>query len=196
MLALYTQCRVDIEYNPDAFIMNLPWWFNLDNIDYKIFTGSSTDLILTQETIAEYNILSNKASQIIQTNEKFSTVLDRIDQSYNNMHEERFSISFLLSWKIIEYYINKIWNELIERQGFNKTRAKKLTINPIYLTVDHKIEMLNLYNIIDEEEYLNFIAFKKKRNNFIHKLYVINKETAQKAFKLSKALINQLLDNQ
>jgi len=109
--------------------------------------------------------------------------------SFTHLRNGEYSQSFILSWTIIEQFIEFQFEKLTTDRKLTRKRKKKLSRQ----TIDNKLEILNFSNFLADKYYSEIMELKKLRNKFMHRLVVIIKEDAKRSFYLSKALIQNLL---
>lgn len=127
-------------------------------------------------------------------NEKIFDSLNVLIHSYTNLTKGEFNQSFILSWTIIEQYLNHLWASLLNNKEVSYNRQKKLKGRDY--TASIKTEILNLFGYIEDVEYHILNNLRKKRNDFMHEIVNISYDIAEKslnlALKYSKARVNDL----
>ncbi len=139
----------------------------------------------------QFSEILNDAEKITQ-DEKYSIISRILLDSLTHLRNKDYSSSFILSWTIIEHYIDFQWKMYLEDLNPKKKRLEKLK-NPTYFTVDLKTEILNMKEYLNNDEYNKFMKLKKIRNDFMHKTKLVQKEKAEESFLLSRDLINKLI---
>jgi len=142
-------------------------------------------LIFTKE---EFSSILSRSEKITQ-DEKNSLLLRILLDSFTHLRNGEYSQSFILSWTIIEQFIEFQFEKLTTDRKLTRKRKKKLSRQ----TIDNKLEILNFSNFLADKYYSEIMELKKLRNKFMHRLVVIIKEDAKRSFYLSKALIQNLL---
>ena len=142
-------------------------------------------LIFTKEEFS--SILSS--SEKITQDEKNSLLLRILLDSFTHLRNGEYSQSFILSWTIIEQFIEFQLEKLMTDRKLTRKRKKKLYRQ----TIDNKLEILDFSNFLADKDYSEIMELKKLRNKFMHRLVVIIKEDAKRSFYLSKTLIQNLL---
>jgi len=142
-------------------------------------------LIFTKE---EFSSILSRSEKITQV-EKNSLLLRILLDSFTHLRNGEYSQSFILSWTIIEQFIEFQLEKLMTDRKLTQKRKKKLNRQ----TIDNKLEILNFSNFLTNKDYSEIMDLKKLRNKFMHRLVVIIKEDAKRSFYLSKALIQNLL---
>ena len=140
-------------------------------------------------------INSIELAKNIINNQKLCNSLLLLINSYSNLLNGEINQSFILSWTILEQYLNYKWNMLLERREIRGERRKKL--RGINYTASIKTEMLNLLGYIPKEDLEILNKLRNKRNNLMHKIKQISKENAIISLKLainySNARINDYI---
>ncbi len=136
----------------------------------------------------------NLANSLIN-HERIFDSFNILIQSYTNLTKGELNQSFILSWTIIEQYLNYKWASLLNNKKVSNNRQKKLKKSRDY-TASVKTEILNLFDYLEDDEYNTLNDLRKKRNDFIHEIVNISPDISKKSFNLalrySKARINDL----
>jgi len=136
----------------------------------------------------------NQANNLIN-NEKIVDSLNLLIHSYTNLTNGEINQSFILSWTIIEQYLNYKWDSLLKSKQVSSNRQKKLKGRDYTASV--KTEILNLFDCVKDDEYILLNSLRKKRNDFMHELMNIPNEIAQESLNLAlkylKARVNDFL---
>ena len=114
-------------------------------------------------------------------------IRDRLLEAYTHFITGNHREAFICGWPIIEYHINIIWEELIKKIT-NKDRRQKLK-DPNYVNIDHIIEILCLFDLVNEEEYTQLMKLKRVRNRVVHKLYVPSTEEIKELFDIAYKIV-------
>ncbi len=101
--------------------------------------------------------------------------------------------SFILSWVIIEQYLNHIWNSLLDSKDISNARKKNLKTKEY--TVNVKINFLALLGFLGEEEYSDINKIRKKRNALMHEIEFINVSDAKSAYDLAFTYVKKRVSN-
>lgn len=144
--------------------------------------------------IKELKQIVNLTNNLI-SNEKVVDSLNLLIHSFTNLTKGEINQSFILSWTIIEQFINYKWDSLLNSKQISGRRKEKLTGRDYTASV--KTEILNLFDIIKENDYIVLNKLRKKRNKFIHEIENISNEIAQESLNLaliySKTRVNDFL---
>jgi len=147
--------------------------------------------ILTLEELIQIVNLTNN----LINNEKIVDFLNLLIHSFTNLTKGEINQSFILSWTIIEQYLNYKWDSLLNSKKVSSSRQKKLRGRDYTASV--KTEILNLFDIVKKNEYIVLNSLRKKRNDFMHQIVNIPNEVAQESLNLaleySKTLVNDFL---
>ena len=156
------------------------YWFERE------FGYDKEKILISKEKIQEILRFAEK----ITHHRKMRILLRTLLESFTLLRNEEHNASFILSWTIIEQYIENLWSFFISNNNVHEEKIMKLK----RLDCDSKIRILNLCNIINHEMYELCMNFKKPRNNFIHNLIPVPNRTAESAYKFAKVLVNELVD--
>ncbi len=111
--------------------------------------------------------------------------------TYN--HSTEHSQSFVMSWSIIERYYSNLWENMLNDKKLDKKRLNKL-LDSNRWSIDRKLEILNLFEEINEDNYKLIMELKKKRNDFYHGKEQISKEDSVNGLKLAGKIIDDKLN--
>lgn len=144
------------DYTPEMSFP-IPFFGNVPMIERKIISSGT----LSQNLDIGENIYDNE-----DLREKVNFAL----QAYTHHANGEYSQSYLLSWIAIEQHINQLLNgHLRDEVNVNSNRRGKITDSPNW-TSTHKIEILEISDAIDEEEYNKIDKMRKKRNKIVHEM--------------------------
>ncbi len=101
--------------------------------------------------------------------------------------------AFVNGWAVVEYHITMLWESLLE--GLDSERKKKLR-DSNYMNLDRIIEVLNLFNKIDDETYRWLLRLKKTRNKVIHELKEPSKNEVEELYEKTSEIILHLIEQQ
>ena len=150
-----------------------------------------------------------------ETFNHFTSILDSIINDYNNVkilsdlakgiHEYKignYSTSMVLSWFLIEFYLNDIWIKFLdsvnsdegETKRINSSRMKYLRDRDFHISVIQN--MLELFGIISLDLCKRINRLRKMRNKLVHKDSGITCGSAEcvDAFDVIIFLIKQSMD--
>ncbi len=164
----------------------------LHQLRYKPF---SNDIEFKRTIISEQAFIQIiRDAENYTQDEKLSIVFRVFLDSFTHLRNIEYSQSFILSWTIIEQFIEYVWEKMITDLNIQGKRKKKLIKKPNYLTADHKLEILEMKNYIDNNDYDILMKLKTARNKFMHNLKPISKESAELSFNLSKNLMQRMIN--
>ncbi len=106
---------------------------------------------------------------------------------------EQYKTSFLLTWIVLEKYIDDLWSETLVSQKISKNRIEKL--QSMLWTADDKLEALNLLGLMANERYFEIIRLKKIRNAIVHDGRDVTKQESEECLKVSLAIIKEIIRN-
>ncbi len=135
-----------------------------------------------------------KIAEKINKNPYLSELLIFLLEGSTHYVNAEYSQSFIMNWVIIERYIDKLWREFLDEKQMSNRRKDKLT-NPALWNIDSILEVLNLSGKLDDEGYELLRDLKNKRNNFVHRGRLIDKESAKELLNFSYVIVkNELFD--
>ncbi len=129
---------------------------------------------------------------LIGNNQLFNSLSLLID-SFTHLLKFELNESFILSWVLIEQYLNYVWNYLLDSKNISNKRKEKL--NGREFTAHVKINILALLGILEEEEYRDVNKMRKNRNELMHEIEFINIEDAGSAYKLALTYVKKRVSN-
>jgi hypothetical protein len=88
-------------------------------------------------------------------------------EAWTLLRNGEYSQSLHSSWQVLENHVGSLWDKYIGSEDTTKTRRVKLR-DPSRWSVDRRLEILNLAGRIDKNEYGGLMAWKEKRNRFVH----------------------------
>ena len=122
------------------------------------------------------------AKTLIKDPKLFNSLLLLI-HSHSNLLNSETNQSFILSWTILEQYLNFKWDKLLEKKEVLGKRKKKLKGRDY--TASIKMEMLNVLGYITKEDYIILNELRKERNKFMHEITQISRERAIQTLNLA-----------
>ena len=137
-----------------------------------------------KEAIENIVSLSSKLSKARKT-DLFLFFLE----SLTHFSKEEYPQAFILSWGIIEKWINELWQQYITEKGVKgdrKARLMKSYVTPI-------TETLNLVGKIDHSNYKTLSNLISKRNKFIHEGKRVLKKDSEDCLNFCINLLKDIL---
>lgn len=131
----------------------------------------------------------------IENNGRLSNDLLSLIESYTHLHNKEYSQSFLYSWMIIEKDLTKQFEQILNQRSMTAERKGKFADADKWSS-DSKIEFLNLYEILNDDDYQRLINCNKKRNKFVHDGKPIEENDAEFAYDLSFKIVERELFNE
>jgi len=147
-----------------------PEWLQQRILSVKI----GREPVLSEEKLFKVIDVTKKLSVDVN----LSTIAIALLETYTYFITGNYREAFVSGWTIVEYFINTLWESLIERKA-GKQRRNKLK-DPNYMDIDHIIEVLRLFDLINEEKYARLMKLKNVRNRAVHKLYEPSVEDIKK----------------
>ncbi|MBN1214676.1 MAG: TM1812 family CRISPR-associated protein [Candidatus Lokiarchaeota archaeon] len=156
----------------------------------KLFKERNENLKIKEFIKARNKISTDELKKIIDNTNKliqYDKIIDLLGifiQSYSNLSKNEIIQSFILSWTLIEEYLNYIWESLLEGKNIsNSKRIDKLKGRDFTASIIS--EILNITGNIDNNELKILNRLRKKRNAFMHDLKPINYKIAVESFDLA-----------
>lgn len=122
--------------------------------------------------------------QLIIIDEQLFNSLNLLIDAHTHLEHMKLIESFILSWVIIEQFLNYSWNKLLTSKKISNKRKKQL--NSKEYTASVKINILNLLGILNNDEFKQINELRKTRNEFMHEIKLISPQDAISAYKLAK----------
>jgi len=150
-------------------------------------------LIVSNETFSLFN---DDLEKIIIDCDKVK-IISNLLKSIDEYKIGNFSVSLILSWFIIETYLNRFWNDYLkksnkeigEKKRINKERMDTLTGRDYTASIISNI--LELNNILSYDDFEIINEIRKERNKIVHsQITKIDWHLCIKAFNLIKKIFN------
>lgn len=140
-------------------------------------------MIVGKETILEIIAKAEKLTSDLKTKTYILTYLDAV----THFHALEYKTSYLLSWILLEKYIEDVWCETLKKNKVAKRRYDKLT--GIFWSADDKIECLNLLGYFSKKRYSELMSLKTLRNQILHEDKTVDQEKTKRSLDLCKTII-------
>ncbi|KKM70648.1 hypothetical protein LCGC14_1438630 [marine sediment metagenome] len=108
--------------------------------------------------------------------------------SYTHLIRLEFVQSFILSWVLIEQYLNYEWDLYLDQRKISKNEKKKYTANK-------KINRLFQLGILREADNRELSRLRHTRNDFMHEIRLVRGNGANKSFKLALRFVKKRIDD-
>ena len=148
----------------------------------------------TEITIEDLTGIIKKAEDLLISDVKSNFIILLLGAT-THFYNREFSMSFLMSWTLIEKKIVADYHNLIEEQIDKKKQVDKLR-NGKFRTIDDKLEILRITTNLDNKEYEKFMCLKNIRNKIVHEGIRADEQEAKKCLDLSIEIIKEILDTQ
>lgn len=129
-------------------------------------------------------------ADVILRSEKLVEELRLFIESYTHLQNSEYAQSFIMSWSVIERHYSEIWRQKLNQKDLDHERSGKLT-NPNQWSIDYIIEVLNLNDEVDDNEYELLMELKSKRNKFYHRGKQVNKDDAERGLAISRSILSK-----
>jgi len=154
--------------------------------DYLLFDHS-------RQLFLESEILDlMRKSQGIHKIPKLAELLRFMLEAETHLFNSDYSPAFMLGWIVLERHISEVWAASLRKKELSKESRRKM-LNTAQWPIDNIIETLNLNSEIELSTYTLLIDLKNKRNNFMHRGYVIAQRDAERCLQLAKEILKEKL---
>lgn len=136
------------------------------------------------------NYIASKEEKEVQ---RLLILIKTLTQAFTNLHNGLLLESFILSWTIIETFLDFIWEKIIlKNPNVEGKRKDKLKDNRIY-SASTKLEILEFAGILNFVDYKKLDKFRSIRNDAIHSLKMIKHEDAFQIHVISRNIVRNML---
>jgi hypothetical protein len=101
-------------------------------------------------------------------------------ESYTCLRSSEYVSSFVISWTILERYLDRGWKRYLKGRKIGGERFKKLTGSDWGAST--VIESMNLVGLLSGEDYSLLTALRRKRNEVVHEGVSVSLEEASKCY--------------
>ncbi len=101
---------------------------------------------------------------------------------------QEFRQSLVMTWLVVESWINKTWSETLDFHEVSGQRRERLSNNNTY-TAEVKSEALNLFGQIGDRQLAQLTSIRRRRNNVVHDGYVPSQKETQEAMEFSTEIL-------
>ena len=164
-----------------------------DLFDHRWKDLADLKVIYRTEIPKEDLISIIRKAENLLTSEVKSNFIIMLLGATTHFYNREFSMSFLMSWTLIEKKIVAEYHKIIDDQIDMKKQVEKLR-NGKFKTIDDKLEILRITRNLNNEEYENFMFLKKKRNRIVHEGATTDKLDAERSLDLSIEIIKEILN--
>lgn len=154
-------------------------------------------VVLSIPTLAESFHLLNAILE--HPNADMVLIADLLLRSSKALHDHNYSLSLITSWSIAEKVLQLRWEKYLDSQKEREDDGKKI----VFINKDRKknlmngrdysasvvSEILSLAGILSFELYKDMQLVRKARNNWIHNLSPVSRETAELSIKVAATLL-------
>ena len=116
--------------------------------------------------------------------------------SFTSLAQGEFEGSLILSWTIVEQWIDAKWKKLIAERKITGDRKDTLNDNRVF-TASTKLEVFELTKTISSKDYLKLRELRKIRNGIIHNVdSQVNRRHAQECIDIARFLLLDLINQE
>lgn len=107
--------------------------------------------------------------------------------------------AFLRAWYIVEYWVEKTWEHYVMKKVKTDNKSlketiRRLTKDPTYMTLDHKIRLLYIIGLLDVTMYGRIVKLKDVRNKIVHDFYEPSENEVKEIFELATQKVLSFLE--
>lgn len=125
--------------------------------------------------------------------DKMRRSLKLLIDSYTHLIRWEFDQSFILSWVLVEQYLNHEWELYLDQKKISNKKKKKYTGKEY--TANMKINLLSLLGNLDEDDTHELSRLRRIRNDFMHEISLVEGKDASGAFKLALRFVKKRIDD-
>jgi hypothetical protein len=152
--------------------------------------GLSPDLIPFERQVLSTDDIKKilRLAEELTVDPASSTVLLMLLEGYTHFHNAEYTQSFLMTWVVIEKWLDTLWEDLMKEKGIAGKRKQKLVESMLW-TADTILETLNLVGKLSNDPYKQVAKLKKRRNTILHNGIRATKEEAEACINLASRLL-------
>lgn len=143
-----------------------------------------------------------KLEQLYNKNPHFLECVSFLNGSVFLLQEGKFSESLVLSWSVVEQFLNILWGRYwaknpsgpVDKSGETKNGCKLKKISIENWQAKPRIGLLEYEGVISEDLYLPLEAARGARNNFAHKMTSVEFSAAKQGHDCANKLIQMVTD--
>ena len=142
-----------------ASAFGIPWSLNHSDVRFRdrITESDLLQVISDAETLNSDKYTQNILSFLLQAN--------------THQVAQEFRQSLVMTWLVVESWINKTWSETLDVHEVSGQRGGRPSNNNTY-TAEVKSEALNLFGRIGDRQLAQLTSIRRRRNNVVHDGYV------------------------
>ena len=88
-------------------------------------------------------------------------------EAHTHYQSQEYRQSFVMSWLVIESWLDKTWSDALNERKVSKSRRKRLSEGARF-TTEVKSEVLELLGVIDKEQLSKVTRLRRRRNEVVH----------------------------
>ena len=131
------------------------------------------------------NAFSN--AEAISGDDYLARVMSFLLEAHTHYHAQEYWQSFVMSWLVIESWLDKVQKGALKAKNVSKSREDRLSDGG-RITAEVKSEALERLGYINQAQLLKITEFRKNRNKAVHEGYYPAQSEADKALKFAKKL--------
>ena len=130
-------------------------------------------------------VISN--AEAVSSDSYLCSVMSFLLEAHTHQESQEYRQSFVMSWLIIESWLDKTWSDALNEKNVSKTRQERLSEGNRF-TAAVKSEVLNLLGHIDRDQLSKITTLRKRRNEAVHEGYDPVQSESQEALEFAMEL--------
>lgn len=152
--------------------------------------GLSPDLIPFERRVLSPDDIKKilRLAEELTVDPASSTILLMLLEGYTHLQNSEYTQSFLMTWVVIEKWLDTLWEDLMKEKEITGKRKQKLVESMLW-TADTILETLNLVGKLSNDAYKQVAKLKKRRNAILHNGVRATKEESEACINLASRLL-------
>ena len=158
-------------------------------------------LRIGKEKVIPQNILIKiiEMARTLTKNEEIKKLSRSWARAYTHQELGEPIEAFLRAWYIVEYWVEKTWEHYVMKKVKTDNKSlketiRRLTKDPTYMTLDHKIRLLYIVGLLDATMYRRIVKLKDVRNKIVHDFYEPSENEVKEIFELATQKVLSFLE--
>lgn len=163
-----------------ASAFGLPWSLGHSDVRFR-------------QTITESKLLKVITdAETLNSDANTQSLLSFLLEAHTHLAAQEFRQSLVMTWLVVESWINKTWSEALFAKDVIGKRRKRLSNNSTY-TSEIKSETLNLLGLIGDQQLTRLTSIRRQRNNVVHEGYAPSRQEAHSAIEFATNILKSHL---
>ena len=159
-----------------ASAFGIPWSLNDSDVRFR---DQITESDLLQVISEAESLNSDKYTQ---------NILSFLLEAHTHQVAQEFRQSLVMTWLVVESWVNKTWSETLDVQEVSGQRRERLSNNNSY-TAAIKSDTLNLLGRIGDQQLAQLTSIRRLRNSVVHDGHVPNQQEAEEAMEFATEIL-------